>query len=79
MEHAKTFSVRECVVEAADVVAIAKLVIRGIDDTSDRARRELKQALANLNQAEYYIERIKKGIDIMMPFVPADVQKKKNL
>ena len=79
----KEFTGREYIVEAADVIAIAKSVIKNLPDisggVSDVVARELKQALTNLDAAELYLDKIKKKYDTALMFVPADAQKQKML
>ena len=48
----RQFSIDETVTEVEDVISIAKDIIKNISDISDDAKKELKLAITNLNEAE---------------------------
>lgn len=73
------FSGREAIVEAQDVVAIAKITINNLSGISDNADKELNMALVNLDAAETYLKQIQTKYDIALKFVPDDIKKQKLL
>ena len=73
------FSISETVAEVDDVVSIAKDIIQKIDNVPDDVKQELKLALTNLDQATNYLSHIKRKIDIVLQYVPLDVQEKECL
>ena len=75
----RQFSIDETVTEVEDVISIAKDIIKNISDISDDAKKELKLAIINLNEAEEYLDCIRKKIEIALKFVPKETQEKEYL
>lgn len=73
------FSLEETITETGDVIAIAKDIIKNITDVSANTKKELEQVLNNLNQADGYLDHIRRKADIALKYVPADVQGKEFL
>ncbi|MBR4624228.1 MAG: hypothetical protein IKO56_01665 [Alphaproteobacteria bacterium] len=75
----RQFSIDETVTEVEDVISIAKDIIKNISDISDDAKKELKLAITNLNEAEEYLDCIRKKTEIALKFVPKETQEKEYL
>ena len=73
------FSLEETITETGDVIAVAKDIIKNITDVSANTKKELEQVLNNLNQADGYLDHIRRKADIALKYVPADVQGKEFL
>lgn len=73
------FSLEETITETGDVIAIAKDIIKNITDVSANTKKELEQALNNLNQADGYLDHVRRKADIALKYVPVDVQEKEFL
>ena len=75
----RQFSIDETVTEVEDVISIAKDIIKNISDISDDTKKELKLAITNLNEAEEYLDCIRKKTSIALKFVPKETQEKEYL
>ena len=75
----RQFSIDETVTEVEDVISIAKCIIENISDISDDTKKELKLAITNLNEAEEYLDCIRKKTEIALKFVPKETQEKEYL
>ena len=75
----RQFSIDETVTEVEDVISIAKDIIKNISDISDDTKKELKLAITNLNEAEEYLDCIRKKTEIALKFVPKETQEKEYL
>ena len=75
----RQFSIDETVTEVEDVISIAADIIKNISDISDDAKKELKLAITNLNEAEEYLDCIRKKTEIALKFVPKETQEKEYL
>lgn len=75
----RQFSIDETVTEVEDVISIAKDIIKNISDISDDAKKELKLAITNLNEAEEYLDCIRKKTKIALKFVSKEIQEKEYL
>lgn len=73
------FSIDETVTETEDVINIAKNIIKNISDVSDDIKKEIRLAITNLNEAEEYLNHIRKKTDIALKFVPKETQEKEYL
>ena len=75
----KQLSITETIVEAEDVILIAKDIIEKIDNVPDYVKKELGLAINSLNQATKYLSCIKNKSNIALKYVPDDVQSKEFL
>ena len=75
----RQFSIDETVTEVEDIISIAKDIIKNISDISDNTKKELKLAITNLNEAEEYLDCIRKKTEIALKFVPKEIQEKEYL
>ena len=75
----RQFSIDETITEVEDVISIAADIIKNISDISDDAKKELKLAITNLNEAEEYLDCIRKKTEIALKFVPKETQEKEYL
>ena len=75
----RQFSIDETVTEVEDTISIAKNIIKNISDISDNTKKELKLAITNLNEAEEYLDCIRKKTEIALKFVPKETQEKEYL
>ena len=69
-------SIAETITETQDVILIAKDVLSKI---SGDFQKEIDLAMNNLDQATDYLKHIKHKTDIVLTFVPEDVQEKECL
>ena len=69
-------SIAETITETQDVILIAKDVLSKI---SGDFQKEIDLAMNNLDQATNYLKHIKHKTDIVLTFVPEDVQEKECL
>jgi len=72
-------SISETIIEARDVICIAKNVIEKITNVSDDVKKELGLAINNLDQATDYLKHIKHKSDIALSFVQTDIKEKEFL
>ena len=72
----KQQSIAETITETQDVILIAKDVLSKI---SGDFQKEIDLAMNNLDQATNYLKHIKHKTDIVLTFVPEDVQEKECL
>lgn len=75
----KQFSLDETITETEDVIGIAKHIIENISDISDDIKKEIRLAITNLNEAEEYLNHIRKKTEIALKFVPKETQEKEYL
>lgn len=59
MKTKNSFNTKELIVEIGDVIAIAKNIIKNLDDLSPGQQREINLAITNLDAAEHYLENLK--------------------
>ena len=69
-------SIAETITETQDVILIAKDILSKI---SGDFQKEIDLAMNNLDQATDYLKHIKHKTDIVLTFVPEDVQEKECL
>ena len=69
------FSTDETIQEVMDVVGIAKIVTQGLSIDS----KDIKYIITNLEEAEYYLQYIRKKVGKALKYVPEDVQEKEHL
>ena len=69
-------SIAETITETQDVILIAKDILSKI---SGDFQKEIDLAMNNLDQATNYLKHIKHKTDIVLTFVPEDVQEKECL
>ena len=69
-------SIAETITETQDVILIAKDILSKI---SGDFQKEIDLAMNNLDQATNYLKHIKRKTDIVLTFVPEDVQEKECL
>jgi len=65
------FSIDETIREVMDVVGIAKQILQSSPD--------IKYAIINLEEAEKYLNYIRKKVGKALKYVPEDVQEKEHL
>jgi len=73
------FSIDETITELNDVIDIARITIKNISSIPDDVKKDLKFAIQNLEEAEYYLPYIRKKVKKALKYVPEDVQEKEHL
>lgn len=68
----QSFSIEETIQELSDVVGIAESILKS-------PNANIKTALINLEQAEHYLEYIRKKVKLVLKYVPEDMQQKEYL
>ncbi len=74
----KQLSIDETITEISDTVEIAKITANNLRGNVT-AEKELDLIITNLNAAQDYLSLIRRKVDIVLKFVPNDIQKKECL